>query len=137
MIATTLARLVAVVVLATAATTSAQPLFTAEDYDHSVVFSQDYDLYWTVNHTSQMIHFGLAVKATGWVGLGVSPNGGMAGADMVMAGVRPDGSIYASVRPPSTTPTQHTTHTNPPTHAQHSTTHATQVFFSKGYFFNS
>ena len=36
------------------------------------------------------------VKTTGWFGIGFSPNGGMAGADIITAGVR-DGKPYLQV----------------------------------------
>ena len=42
-----------------------------------------YHLYWNANEDG--ITMEVSVETLGWVGLGFSPNGGMEGADMVMA----------------------------------------------------
>jgi len=40
---------------------------------------------WTADTTNQMLHIKLSVESSGWVGFGISPNGGMVGADVFIA----------------------------------------------------
>lgn len=40
----------------------------------------------------------ITCETTGWVGLGLSPNGGMAGADLAVAWVSADGEAFLEVR---------------------------------------
>lgn len=47
--------------------------------------------------TDDDITFNVTVKTLGWFGLGFSENGGMAGADIILAGVK-DGQPYLKVR---------------------------------------
>lgn len=44
-----------------------------------------------------MITFDLQVQSTGWVAFGFTHRGEMAGADIVIGGVLPDGNMYFSV----------------------------------------
>lgn len=53
---------------------------------------------WEYVATKATIIFELEVFSNGFVGLGISPDGGMTGADIFLAGVYPDGRIYSSVR---------------------------------------
>ncbi|XP_078507306.1 putative DBH-like monooxygenase protein 2 [Lissotriton helveticus] len=46
-------------------------------------------LRWDFNKTTEKITFELQVKTTGWIGFGLSPSGGMTGADIVIGGVSP------------------------------------------------
>ncbi|XP_069506524.1 putative DBH-like monooxygenase protein 2 isoform X2 [Ambystoma mexicanum] len=46
-------------------------------------------LRWDFNTNLEEITFELQVKTTGWVGFGLSPGGGMAGADIVIGGINP------------------------------------------------
>ncbi|XP_078510070.1 putative DBH-like monooxygenase protein 2 [Lissotriton helveticus] len=46
-------------------------------------------LRWDFNKTTEEITFDLQVKTTGWIGFGLSPGGGMTGADIVIGGVSP------------------------------------------------
>ncbi|XP_069057999.1 putative DBH-like monooxygenase protein 2 [Pleurodeles waltl] len=46
-------------------------------------------LLWDFNKTAEEITFELQARTTGWVGFGLSPSGGMAGADIVIGGVSP------------------------------------------------
>lgn len=55
-----------------------------------------YDLAWGYNDTH--ITFKVQVKTSGYVGLGVSPNGGMANSDIVIGWVK-DGVTYLKVSP--------------------------------------
>lgn len=52
-------------------------------------------LMWGFDNLQGTIKFHLAVNTTGWVGFGLSPNGGMAGSDIVMGGLGPGGSYFA------------------------------------------
>ncbi|XP_069098968.1 putative DBH-like monooxygenase protein 2 isoform X2 [Pleurodeles waltl] len=46
-------------------------------------------LLWDFNKTTEEITFALHVRTTGWIGFGLSPSGGMTGADIVIGGVSP------------------------------------------------
>ena len=61
-------------------------------FEHHVsVVADEYDLYWTVQ--DEEIKFQVQVKTLGYVGFGISPNGGMAGADIVTGWVKDD-TVY-------------------------------------------
>ncbi|XP_050995492.1 DBH-like monooxygenase protein 2 homolog [Labeo rohita] len=51
-------------------------------------------LRWGFDEIQRTILFEVTVNTTGWVGFGFSPNGGMAGADIVIGGVGPDGTYF-------------------------------------------
>ncbi|XP_050995493.1 DBH-like monooxygenase protein 2 homolog [Labeo rohita] len=51
-------------------------------------------LRWGFDEIQGTILFELTVNTSGWVGFGFSPNGGMAGADMVIGGVGPKGTYF-------------------------------------------
>jgi hypothetical protein len=56
----------------------------------SVLFDQQnqyYALYWNFTRSTESIYFAVNVSTTGWVGFGLSPNGGMIGSDVVMGWV--------------------------------------------------
>ncbi|XP_035708310.1 DBH-like monooxygenase protein 2 homolog [Folsomia candida] len=55
-------------------------------------------LNWTVNEVTKTITFELEAETLGWVGFGISPQGGMTGADIFIAGVLPNGDHYSSDR---------------------------------------
>ena len=84
----------------------------AQTYDSSTIFLNNeivqgpdkYLLYW--NFTDTDIIFKVVVNHTGWIGFGLSPNGGMENADIVIAFRQTNGSFhftdrsaYATVRP--------------------------------------
>ncbi|CAM4973996.1 unnamed protein product [Rotaria socialis] len=51
-------------------------------YKYSIELQPDIaDLWWTVDSDANEITFELHMKTTGWIGLGISPGGGMKGAD--------------------------------------------------------
>lgn len=58
------------------------PLVPSEDYTHVEVVNEDdpsqYQIFWKLINEDE-IQFELHCKTTGWVGFGLSPNGGMAG----------------------------------------------------------
>jgi len=65
-----------------------------ETLDHSGRFI----LSWELGEDKSAITFELWAQTVGYIGFGISLNGGMAGADIFIAGVAPDGSPYSSVR---------------------------------------
>ncbi|CAF1151739.1 unnamed protein product, partial [Adineta steineri] len=74
------------------------PLTTFTTYQHSVeLLSNVADLWWTVNETNQTIFFELHVNTTGWIALGISPAGGMTGADIGVGWVDQSGKVTFQV----------------------------------------
>ena len=59
--------------------------------------SPSYELYWDVDEPSGNLSLAVRVNTTGWVGFGVSPNGGMPNSDVVMGWVEDDGSVAFQV----------------------------------------
>lgn len=59
------------------------------DQDHLVRLS------WGFDNFQGSITFELVVNTTGWVGFGLSPNGGMKGSDIVIGGIGPAGHYFA------------------------------------------
>ncbi|CAF4000838.1 unnamed protein product [Rotaria sordida] len=73
-----------------------QPFTT---YKHSTELQQGIaDLWWTIDDAEQEIIFELHVKSTGWIGLGLSPAGGMKGADIAVGWVESSGNVYLQDR---------------------------------------
>jgi len=57
-----------------------------------------YEVSWEVDKTNNnTITFEINAETTGFVGFGLSPQGGMAGADIMTGGVFPNGTSYISV----------------------------------------
>ncbi|XP_028841164.1 DBH-like monooxygenase protein 2 homolog [Denticeps clupeoides] len=54
----------------------------------------DVTLKWGFDLVQGNITFQVTARTTGWVGFGFSPNGGMAGSDIVIGGVTPGGSYF-------------------------------------------
>ena len=73
-----------------------------DSYQHfsSLDQNDNYLMYWSINETSQMIHFAVSVKTLGWVGLGFSPyTGRMPGSDIVIGWVDGQGPhLEVSIR---------------------------------------
>ncbi|XP_041814122.1 DBH-like monooxygenase protein 2 homolog isoform X2 [Chelmon rostratus] len=69
--------------------------------DHTMPFMEYLDqnhlvcLKWGFDNLEGNITFKLIVNTTGWVGFGFSPNGGMAGSDIVMGGLGTGGTYFA------------------------------------------
>jgi len=55
------------------------------------------NLSWELNAEQTEITFELWAETPGYVGFGISPQGGMAGADIFIAGVYSNGTAYSSV----------------------------------------
>ncbi len=56
-----------------------------------------YRLHWSVDHEEQTIRFAVNVSTTGWVGLGLSPTGGMPNSDIVIGWVNDQGQAFLHV----------------------------------------
>lgn len=56
-----------------------------------------YSVEWAADLDAETIVFTVNVETTGYVGFGISMNPNMAGADIVIGGVRDDGTIYFAV----------------------------------------
>ena len=61
---------------------SSNPFKPTESYTHKMVIDEDepelYTLLWKLNNNDEII-FEVHVKNNGWIGIGISSNGGMAG----------------------------------------------------------
>ena len=74
------------------------PLALGTQYPFSATLSKDsfgqpfYQLQWTFDVAQQTITFNVLVKTTGWVGFGLSPDGGMVGSDVVTGWVNSTGA---------------------------------------------
>ena len=56
-----------------------------------------YTLYWNFSTADQTIAFAVKAKINGWVGFGVSPNGGMVNSDVVIGWVNNEGQAFLHV----------------------------------------
>ena len=56
-----------------------------------------YTLYWNFSTVEQTITFAVSVRTNGWVGLGISPTGGMINSDVVIGWVNEDGEAFLHV----------------------------------------
>ena len=56
-----------------------------------------YELYWNFDNAKETISFAVRVNATGWVGLGLSPNGQMPDSDVVIGWVTDGGETVFHV----------------------------------------
>ena len=83
------------------------PLAFGAQYPFSATLSKDsfdqpiYQLQWTFDVVQQTITFNVLVKTTGWVGFGLSPNGGMVGSDVVTGWVNDTGAYLQVSREPT------------------------------------
>ena len=72
---------------------SSRYAFSSTLYDRN---GDTYVLHWTFNNVDRTIAFAVNVSTTGWVGFGISPNGGMVNSDVVMGWVS-NGRTYFHV----------------------------------------
>ncbi len=70
----------------------------AEKIVETIDHEGKYRVEWEVDFRNESIVFDITVETTGYVGFGISNQGGMTGADIVIAGVLPDGTAYIRVR---------------------------------------
>lgn len=57
-----------------------------------------YVLHWSIDYVAKVVRFNATVATRGYVGFGISPSGGMTGADIVIGGIFENGTAYFSVR---------------------------------------
>ncbi|UJR07225.1 hypothetical protein I4U23_011513 [Adineta vaga] len=70
------------------------PITPFTQYKHSAELQVNVaDLFWSVNDTKEEIIFELHIKSTGWIALGISPAGGMKGADIAIMWVDSLGNV--------------------------------------------
>ncbi|CAF2984106.1 unnamed protein product [Rotaria sp. Silwood2] len=82
-----------------ACTGISSPIQPFTTYKHSTELQQDIaDLWWTIDDDEKEIMFELHIKSTGWVALGISPAGGMKGADIAIGWVESSGNVYLQDR---------------------------------------
>ena len=58
---------------------------------------RSYVLHWRVNEKDKIIHFATNATTTGWVGLGISPDGKMPNSDVVIGWVTDSGQRFFKV----------------------------------------
>ncbi len=58
---------------------------------------ENYVVDWWINYDAKSVEFQVFVNTSGWIGFGLSPTGGMTGADIVIGGVYENGTSYFSV----------------------------------------
>lgn len=68
-----------------------------EQYRFSADLSPNYRLHWSFDFQTGTISFAVNVRTTGWVGLGLSPNGQMPGSDMIIGWVDDNGEVQFKV----------------------------------------
>ncbi len=76
-------------------------VFAAVDlssYPLSQELREGYMLHWGFDVDAQTIRFAVRVSTIGWVGLGLSPNGGMPNSDIVIGWVNDQGQTFLHVR---------------------------------------
>ena len=56
-----------------------------------------YTLHWNFSVAEETITFAVNVATNGWVGFGISPNGGMVNSDVVVGWVNDDGEAFFHV----------------------------------------
>lgn len=57
-----------------------------------------YTVHWNFSAVEETITFGVNVSTNGWVGFGISPNGGMTNSDVVIGWVNDNGEVFFHVR---------------------------------------
>ena len=66
-------------------------------YRFNVQLSDSYTIYWTFDIETKYIQFAIRVQTTGWVALGLSPNGQMPRSDVVIGWVNNNGTVFFQV----------------------------------------
>ncbi|CAF3053826.1 unnamed protein product [Rotaria sp. Silwood2] len=71
------------------------PILPYTTYNHSIELKTNVtDLWWTTNEINQEILFELHIHTTGWIALGISPSGGMNGADIGVGWIDQSGNVH-------------------------------------------
>ena len=74
-----------------------------DQYPFSAVLRTDangdplYTLHWNFSIADETITFGVNVSTNGWVGLGISPTGGMTNSDVAIGWVNDEGQVFFQV----------------------------------------
>ncbi|CAF3224386.1 unnamed protein product, partial [Rotaria sp. Silwood2] len=70
------------------------PIAPFTNYTHSTELQANIaDLWWTTDDVKEEITFELHIRSTGWIALGISPAGGMQGADIAIGWVDSLGKV--------------------------------------------
>ena len=70
----------------------------SEQYTYNVQLSGDcYTMFYSYDADMSILRIAVLVQTTGWIGLGVSPNGQMPGSDVVMGWVNNSGQVFLQV----------------------------------------
>ena len=82
--------LVVILTLVTGQQTCPQPdtTLSASYVNCKVLSNNNYELYWTYNDTSADLRIAARVRTSGWLGLGISPDGGMKDSDIAIGWVQ-------------------------------------------------
>ena len=71
----------------------------SEQYTYSVRLDTTghYTMFYSYDEASSVLRIAVRVQTTGWIGLGISPNGQMPGSDVVMGWVDQSGKAFLQV----------------------------------------
>lgn len=73
-------------------------LCAASEYHHEVLDRKNrFHFFWKVDKTKEQIVFRIEVETKGYVAVGLSTNGGMAGSDIAIGWIK-NGKVYLQVR---------------------------------------
>jgi len=88
------------VFLVMACLASASPTLRADVIERDEVLDPNgrFRVHWKYYPLEKALEFEVTAETTGFVGFGLSPVGGMAGADIVIGGIHPNGTTYFSVK---------------------------------------
>ena len=71
----------------------------SEQYTYNVQLDSEgrYTMFYSYDEDSSILRIAVLVQTTGWIGLGISPNGQMPGSDVVMGWVDGSGRGFLQV----------------------------------------
>ena len=70
----------------------------SEQYTYNAQLNGDrYTMFYSYDADMSILRIAVLVQTTGWIGLGVSPNGQMPGSDVVMGWVNNSGQVFLQV----------------------------------------
>ena len=71
----------------------------SEQYTYNVQLDNEghYTMFYTYDADLSILRIAVLVQTTGWIGLGISPNGQMPGSDVVMGWVDNNGQAFLQV----------------------------------------
>ena len=70
----------------------------SEQYTYSVQLNKDYTMFYSYDEDLSILRIAVLVQTTGWIGLGISPNGQMPGSDVVIGWVDRSGTAFLQVK---------------------------------------